>query len=108
MVFFRMRRSTSQEVVGGDKPFKRGGVRATAGPRLGGGSHANNNRSKPAKSDSFLSPFRDWTSEQVSVIKQNLSFKLKNPTLTGLIEFEFFLVRYLLLVLTSLVGNLKC
>ena len=61
-----MRRSTSQEVVGGDKPFKRGGVRATAGPRLGGGSHANNSRSKPAKSDSFLSPFKDWTSEQVN------------------------------------------
>lgn len=51
--------------MGGDKPFKRGGVRSTAGPRLGGGPQANNNRNRPAKSDSFISPFKDWTSEQV-------------------------------------------
>lgn len=49
-----------------DNPFKRGGVRSTAGPRLGGGSHAKKSRYQPAKSDSFLTPFKAWSADQVS------------------------------------------
>lgn len=58
-----MKRSTSQEAVSGDKPFKRGGVRATAGARLGGNYHRS--ESQTPKSDSFLTPFARWTTDQV-------------------------------------------
>jgi len=61
--FCRLKRSTSQEVVmGSEGGFKRGGVRATAGPRLGGGAKLNRPENK---SDNFLTPFSQWTSDQV-------------------------------------------
>lgn len=60
----RMKRSTSQEAVNGDRPFKRGGVRATAGARLGGHTSRRDVTQTP-KSDSFITPFDQWTTDQV-------------------------------------------
>ncbi|XP_067939386.1 liprin-beta-1-like [Watersipora subatra] len=73
--FARMRRSGSHEVILTASPLKRGGVRATAGGRLGG-SRLACNKYEPVKSDTFFNPFSEWTAEQVSIWLQDIGFSM--------------------------------
>lgn len=70
----RLKKSSSQEALdeigkegGANHNFKRGGVRATAGPRLGWGSQRNGT-SRLGHVEEPRTPFQEWTAVQVRAI----------------------------------------
>ena len=69
LLHLRLKRSSSQEAIdelgkeGGNSNFKRGGVRATAGPRLGWGAQRPSGRL--GSTEEPRTPFKEWTAQQV-------------------------------------------
>jgi len=65
-----LKKSSSQEALdelgGNQGAFKRGGVRATAGPRLGWGAQARGPGTKSQGVEEPRTPFRQWGADEVS------------------------------------------
>ncbi|XP_067935750.1 liprin-beta-2-like isoform X2 [Watersipora subatra] len=78
--FAKLKRSSSQEALdemaGTNNAFKRGGTRATAGPRLGWGSHSRSTGQRTQGVEEPRTPFHQWDCEEVARWLNNMGLSL--------------------------------